>query len=97
MVAPYLLPAKTAAALFPLLALLLFLPTAVILYRRHRVMSRGRALSHLREGTVPPIGDSGLDQGLQQLGGGMGLAVLTSALSTAGGLESERTTRRPHR
>lgn len=46
-VAPYLLPAKTAAALFPLLALLLFLPTAVVLYRRHGVMSRGRVLSLL--------------------------------------------------
>lgn len=41
----YLLPIKTAAALFPLLALALFLPTAVALYRRHGVMSRGRALS----------------------------------------------------
>ncbi|MDW6062041.1 hypothetical protein SAZ11_33490 [Streptomyces sp. FXJ1.4098] len=37
----YLLPIKTAAALFPLLALALFLPTAVALYRRHGVMSRG--------------------------------------------------------
>ncbi|MDX3227500.1 VanZ family protein [Streptomyces sp. ME19-01-6] len=41
----YLLPITTAAALFPLLALALFLPTAVVLYRRHGVMSRGRALS----------------------------------------------------
>ncbi|MEU5028462.1 VanZ family protein [Streptomyces milbemycinicus] len=41
----YLLPIKTAAALFPLLAVALFLPTAVALYRRHGVMSRGRALS----------------------------------------------------
>ncbi|MER6143569.1 VanZ family protein [Streptomyces sparsogenes] len=41
----YLLPIKTAAALFPLVALALFLPTAVVLYRRHGVMSRGRTLS----------------------------------------------------
>ncbi|MEU5102853.1 MULTISPECIES: VanZ family protein [unclassified Streptomyces] len=41
----YLLPIKTAAALFPLIALALFLPTAVVLYRRHGVMSRGRTLS----------------------------------------------------
>ncbi|MES4901184.1 MULTISPECIES: VanZ family protein [unclassified Streptomyces] len=45
MTAAYLLPIKTAAALFPLIALALFLPTAVVLYRRHGVMSRGRALS----------------------------------------------------
>ncbi|MEB3958747.1 VanZ family protein [Streptomyces kunmingensis] len=38
---------KTAAALFPLLALLLFLPTAVVLYRRHGTMSQWRALSLL--------------------------------------------------
>ncbi|MCH6161309.1 VanZ family protein [Streptomyces marispadix] len=41
----YLLPIKTAAALFPLLALLLLLPTAVALYRRHGVMTSGRFLS----------------------------------------------------
>ncbi|WP_314175832.1 VanZ family protein [Streptomyces winkii] len=41
----YLLPIKTAAALFPLLALLLLLPTAVVLYRRHGVMTSGRFLS----------------------------------------------------
>ncbi|WP_413101699.1 VanZ family protein [Streptomyces sp. Inha503] len=45
MATAYVLPIKTAAALFPLLALLLLLPTAVALYRRHGVMSRGRALS----------------------------------------------------
>ncbi|AQW51458.1 VanZ family protein [Streptomyces violaceusniger] len=45
MATAYLLPIKTAAALFPLLALLLLLPTAVVLYRRHGVMSRGRTLS----------------------------------------------------
>lgn len=45
MATAYVLPIKTAAALFPLLALLLLLPTAVTLYRRHGVMSRGRALS----------------------------------------------------
>ncbi|MFF1696877.1 VanZ family protein [Streptomyces sp. NPDC058257] len=38
---------KTAAALFPLLALVLFLPTAVVLYRRHGTMSQWRALSLL--------------------------------------------------
>ncbi|MGW6060924.1 VanZ family protein [Streptomyces sp. NPDC055189] len=47
MTSAYLLPMKTAAALFPLLALLLFLPTAVILYRRHGTMSQWRALSLL--------------------------------------------------
>ncbi|WP_240969286.1 VanZ family protein [Streptomyces sp. HNM0575] len=41
----YLLPIKTAAALFPLLALLLLLPTAVALYRRHGVLTSGRFLS----------------------------------------------------
>lgn len=41
----YLLPIKTAAVLFPLLALLLLLPTAVVLYRRHGVMTSGRFLS----------------------------------------------------
>ncbi|WP_413808960.1 VanZ family protein [Streptomyces sp. OE57] len=45
MATAYVLPIKTAAALFPLLALLLLLPTAVALYRRHGVMSRGRTLS----------------------------------------------------
>ncbi|MFE5121752.1 VanZ family protein [Streptomyces sp. NPDC056669] len=45
MATAYLLPIKTAAALFPLLALLLLLPTAVVLYRRHGVMSPGRTLS----------------------------------------------------
>ncbi|MFG2579206.1 VanZ family protein [Streptomyces malaysiensis] len=45
MATAYLLPIKTAAALFPLLALVLLLPTAVLLYRRHGVMSRGRTLS----------------------------------------------------
>ncbi|MEE1938306.1 VanZ family protein [Streptomyces sp. TRM 70361] len=41
----YLLPIKTAAALFPLLALLTLLPMAVTVYRRHGVLSSGRALS----------------------------------------------------
>lgn len=41
----HLLPIKTAAALFPLLAMALLLPTAVVLYRRHGVMSPGRTLS----------------------------------------------------
>ena len=45
MVSAYLLPMKTAAAFFPLLALLLFLPTAVVLYRRHGVLSQWRAVS----------------------------------------------------
>ncbi|GHJ40216.1 VanZ family protein [Streptomyces sp. TS71-3] len=45
MTAAYVLPIKTAAALFPLLALALFLPTAVVLYRRHGVLSQWRALS----------------------------------------------------
>ncbi|WP_394437266.1 VanZ family protein [Streptomyces sp. SGAir0957] len=47
MTSAYLLPMKTAAALFPVLALLLFLPTAVVLYRRHGTMSQWRALSLL--------------------------------------------------
>ncbi|QKV94452.1 VanZ family protein [Streptomyces sp. NA02950] len=41
----HLMPIKTAAAVFPLLALVLLLPTAVVLYRRHGVMSQGRTLS----------------------------------------------------
>lgn len=41
----YLLPVKTAATVFPLLALVLFLPSAVVLYRRYGVLSRWRALS----------------------------------------------------
>ncbi|MFL4903899.1 VanZ family protein [Streptomyces sp. MMS24-I2-30] len=45
MATAYILPIKTAAALFPLLALLLLLPTAVVVYRRHGVMSPGRTLS----------------------------------------------------
>ncbi|WP_435245490.1 VanZ family protein [Streptomyces sp. NRRL F-5630] len=47
MTSAYLLPMKTAAALFPLLALLLFLPTAVVLYRRHGTMPQWRVLSLL--------------------------------------------------
>jgi glycopeptide antibiotics resistance protein len=42
---PYLLPIKTAALVFPLVALLLFLPVAVVMYRRHGVMTQSRALS----------------------------------------------------
>ena len=45
MVQSYVLPVKTAATVFPLLALLLFLPSAVVLYRRYGVLSRWRALS----------------------------------------------------
>lgn len=45
MVSAHFLPMKTAAAIFPLLALLLFLPTAVVLYRRHGVLSQWRAVS----------------------------------------------------
>ncbi|RPK60591.1 VanZ like family protein [Streptomyces sp. ADI96-02] len=45
MVTAYWLPVKTAAAIFPLLALLLFVPTAVVLYRRHGGLPRGRVLS----------------------------------------------------
>ncbi|MEU8824129.1 VanZ family protein [Streptomyces sp. NPDC048636] len=41
----HLMPITTAAAVFPLLALVLLLPTAVVLYRRHGVMSHGRTLS----------------------------------------------------
>lgn len=41
----YLLPIRTAALLFPLLALMLFVPTAIVLYRRHGVLSRWRGLS----------------------------------------------------
>ncbi|WP_053802580.1 VanZ family protein [Streptomyces rimosus] len=41
----YLLPIGTAALLFPALALLMFVPTAVVLYRRHGVMTRWRVLS----------------------------------------------------
>ena len=41
----YLLPIRTAALLFPLLAMLLFVPTAIVLYRRHGVLTRWRGLS----------------------------------------------------
>ncbi|MFJ6901884.1 VanZ family protein [Streptomyces hokutonensis] len=41
----YLLPIRTAALIFPGLALLMFVPTAVVLYRRHGVMTRWRVLS----------------------------------------------------
>ncbi|MER7011332.1 VanZ family protein [Saccharopolyspora sp. NPDC000359] len=41
----HLLPIKTAALIFPLLALVLFLPAAVVTYRRHGVMSSWRTLS----------------------------------------------------
>ncbi|MFJ3440975.1 VanZ family protein [Streptomyces sp. NPDC086081] len=41
----YLLPIRTAALLFPGLALLIFVPTAVAIYRRHGVMTRWRVLS----------------------------------------------------
>ncbi|WKX71325.1 VanZ family protein [Streptomyces sp. XD-27] len=41
----YLLPIRTAALLFPALALLMFVPTAIVLYRRHGVITRWRVLS----------------------------------------------------
>jgi glycopeptide antibiotics resistance protein len=41
----YLLPIRTAALIFPGLALLMFVPTAVVIYRRHGVMTRWRVLS----------------------------------------------------
>jgi uncharacterized RDD family membrane protein YckC len=41
----YLLPIRTAALLFPGLALLMLVPTAVVVYRRHGVMTRWRTLS----------------------------------------------------
>ncbi|SDZ00661.1 Glycopeptide antibiotics resistance protein [Saccharopolyspora shandongensis] len=41
----YLLPIKTAVIVFPLLALLLFVPAAVVTYRRHGVMTSWRTLS----------------------------------------------------
>lgn len=41
----YLVPIKTAAALFPLCLALLLLPTAITLYRRHGVITRWRTLS----------------------------------------------------
>ncbi|MFD8549582.1 VanZ family protein [Streptomyces sp. NPDC059649] len=43
--ATYLLPIGTAALLFPALAFVTFVPTAIVLYRRHGVMTRWRALS----------------------------------------------------
>ncbi len=42
---PYLLPIRTAALLFPLLAMVLFVPTAIVLYRRHGVLTGWRGLS----------------------------------------------------
>ncbi|MEJ8639838.1 VanZ family protein, partial [Streptomyces sp. MS2.AVA.5] len=41
----YLLPMRSAALLFPALALLMFLPMAIVIYRRHGVMTRWRVLS----------------------------------------------------
>ncbi|WP_053926343.1 VanZ family protein [Streptomyces chattanoogensis] len=41
----YLLPIGTAALLFPALAFVMFVPTAIVLYRRHGVMTRWRLLS----------------------------------------------------
>ncbi|MFG2193706.1 VanZ family protein [Streptomyces sp. NPDC048639] len=41
----HLLPIRTAALLFPALALLMFVPTAIVLYRRHGIMTRWRVLS----------------------------------------------------
>ncbi|MEV0702996.1 VanZ family protein [Saccharopolyspora sp. NPDC050389] len=41
----YLLPIKTAMIVFPLLALVLFVPAAVVTYRRHGVMTSWRTLS----------------------------------------------------
>ncbi|MFI0712923.1 VanZ family protein [Streptomyces inhibens] len=45
MTGAYLLPIRTAALLFPALALVMFVPTAIVLYRRHGVMTRWRMLS----------------------------------------------------
>ncbi|MFK4102950.1 VanZ family protein [Streptomyces sp. NPDC019531] len=41
----YLLPIRTAALIFPALAFVMFVPTAIVLYRRHGVMTRWRVLS----------------------------------------------------
>ncbi|NJP70789.1 VanZ family protein [Streptomyces sp. C1-2] len=41
----YLLPIRTAALIFPGLALLMLVPMAVVLYRRHGVMTRRRTFS----------------------------------------------------
>ena len=41
----YLLPIRTAALIFPVLAFAMFVPTAIVLYRRHGVMTRWRVLS----------------------------------------------------
>ncbi|GAA0642989.1 hypothetical protein GCM10010174_77210 [Kutzneria viridogrisea] len=41
----YLLPIKTAVFVFPLLALFLLVPVAIVLYRRHGIMSSWRTLS----------------------------------------------------
>ncbi|RJQ77605.1 VanZ family protein [Pseudonocardiaceae bacterium YIM PH 21723] len=41
----YLLPVKTALIVFPLLAFLLFIPAAILTYRRHGVMAGWRTLS----------------------------------------------------
>lgn len=41
----HLLPIKTAAVVFPVLALVLFAPAAVVTYRRHGIMSSWRTLS----------------------------------------------------
>ncbi|MFE0131420.1 VanZ family protein [Streptomyces sp. NPDC059037] len=45
MTGAYLLPIRTAALIFPAPALLMFVPTAIVLYRRHGVMTRWRVLS----------------------------------------------------
>ncbi|WP_399082389.1 VanZ family protein [Streptomyces sp. BBFR2] len=45
MTGAYLLPLNTAAMLFPALALFLSVPVAIVLYRRHGIMTRWRTLS----------------------------------------------------
>lgn len=45
MASAYLLPIQTAVFVFPLLALLLLVPVAITLYRRHGIMSSWRTLS----------------------------------------------------
>ncbi|MFG2225003.1 VanZ family protein [Streptomyces sp. NPDC048644] len=45
MTGAYILPLSTAALLFPVLAVLMSVPMAIVLYRRHGIMTRWRTLS----------------------------------------------------
>ncbi|MFE5586269.1 hypothetical protein [Kitasatospora sp. NPDC056531] len=64
----YLLPIRTAALLFPALALLMFVPTAIVLYRWHGVMTRCHGAGWIALSVVPsPHSDTGKVEALQDI------------------------------